>query len=432
MDSIVAVNALISDLQWRGLLADCTDLDALSQRLDQGPVALYCGFDPTGDSLHVGHLMGQLTLRRFQLAGHHPIALAGGATGMIGDPSGKSAERNLLTPEQLEHNLHCIKEQLARLLDFSAATNPAVMVDNADWTAPLSFLEFLRDVGKHFPLTAMLAKDSVRSRMEGEAGISYTEFSYQLLQAHDFYHLRRVRNCELQIGGSDQWGNITAGSDFTRRKLGVTVWGWTFPLITKADGSKFGKTEHGAVWLDPARTSPYRFYQFFLNTEDAKVVEYLKKFTFLERARIEQLEAAVLNAPGAREAQKVLASEITALVHGPEALQAAVKASSILFGGEIVDIDPAVFADVVDEVPGTEIQSELLHGEGTALAELLVLAGLSASKGQARKDIAGGGIYLNNQRVATGEHKVNRGDLLFDRYLLLRKGKKSYAVLRPV
>jgi tyrosyl-tRNA synthetase len=420
---------LIEDLQWRGLLADCTDLEALTRRLAEGPVTLYCGFDPTGDSLHVGHLMGQLTLRRFQLAGHHPIALAGGATGMIGDPSGKSAERNLLTREQLQHNVASIKQQLARLLDFDAAGNPARLVDNADWTAPIGFLDFLRDVGKHFPLTAMLAKDSVRTRMEGDTGISYTEFSYQLLQAYDFFHLRQAMNCELQIGGSDQWGNITAGTDFVRRKLGVPVWGWTFPLITKADGSKFGKTESGAVWLDPARTSPYRFYQFFLNTEDAKVSEYLRKFTFLDRGTIEALETAHAANPGAREAQRTLAAEVTRLVHGQASLDAAMKASAILFGAEIGDIDEATFQDVVGEVPTHGLPRDRVVGEGVNLVELLVDAGLCPSKGQARKDIDGGGIYLNNVRCQDAARTVTGEDLLFARYLLLRKGKKSYAVI---
>ena len=420
---------LIEDLKWRGLLADCTDLQALEKRLAEGPVTVYCGFDPTGDSLHVGHLMGQLTLRRFQLAGHHPIALAGGATGMIGDPSGKSAERNLLTREQLRHNVESIKGQLARLLDFQAAGNPARLVDNADWTAPLGFLDFLRDVGKHFPLTAMLAKDSVRTRMEGDSGISYTEFSYQLLQAYDFYHLRKELGCELQIGGSDQWGNITAGTEFVRRKLGVAVWGWTFPLITKADGSKFGKTESGAVWLDAARTSPYRFYQFFLNTEDAKVGEYLRKFTFVDRSDIEALEAAHAESPCARQAQRRLAEEVTRLVHGQHALDAAVKASAILFGGGIDDIDAATFQDVVGEVPTHTLARDRLDGDGASLVELLVDAGLCPSRGQARKDIDGGGIYLNNQRCQDAARMVVAADLLFGRYLLLRKGKKSYAVL---
>lgn len=420
---------LIDDLQWRGLLADCTDIAALSKRIEEGPITLYCGFDPTGDSLHVGHLMGQLTLRRFQRAGHHPIALAGGATGMIGDPSGKSAERNLLTREQLDHNVASIKSQLARLLDFEAAANPARLVDNAEWTAPLNFLDFLRDVGKHFPLSAMLAKDSVRSRMDSDSGISYTEFSYQLLQAYDFYHLRNTFQCELQIGGSDQWGNITAGTEFTRRKLGVPVWGWTFPLITKADGTKFGKTEGGAVWLDPQRTSAYRFYQFFVNTEDAKVVEYLKKFTFLPREDIESLAQAHDADPGARIAHKALAGEITALVHGSAAVDAAIRASRILFGAEIVDIPEAVFQDVVGEIPTIRMDRSQLAGDGLSLIELLVHTGLCPSKGQARKDIEGGGIYVNNQRRTDVTDHVFAGNLLFDRFILVRKGKKSYAVL---
>ena len=420
---------LIEDLRWRGLLADCTDLDALAKRLSEGPLALYCGFDPTGDSLHVGHLMGQLTLRRFQLAGHHPIALAGGATGMIGDPSGKSAERNLLTREQLAHNVASIKGQLARLLDFDAAGNPARLVDNADWTAPISYLDFLRDVGKFFSLNVMLAKDSVKSRMEGDAGISYTEFSYQLLQAYDFYHLRKAFNCELQIGGSDQWGNITAGTDFIRKKLGVPAWGWTFPLITKADGTKFGKTEGGAVWLDSKKTSPYKFYQFFVNTEDAKVSEYLRKFTFLSRPEIEDLEAKHATNPGAREAHRALARAVTALVHGDEALAAALKASEILFGGSLDGVTEEIFSDVVGEVPTKEVEREKLAAPGAALTDLLVHSGLCPSKGQARKDIEGGGIYLNNVRVAEAARAATTADLLFGQHLLLRKGKRSYAVL---
>jgi tyrosyl-tRNA synthetase len=421
---------LIEDLQWRGLHADCTDLDALAKRLNEGPVALYCGFDPTGDSLHVGHLMGQLTLRRFQLAGHHPIALAGGATGMVGDPSGKSAERNLLTREQLAHNVACIKTQLSRLLDFNAAGNPARLVDNADWTAPISFLDFLRDVGKHFSVNVMLAKDSVQSRLGSDSGISYTEFSYQLLQAHDFYVLRRDLTCELQIGGSDQWGNITAGTDLIRKKLGSQAWGWTFPLITKSDGTKFGKTEGGAVWLDPQRTSPYKFYQFFVNTEDAMVVTYLKKFTFLTRPQIEELEAKHTANPGAREAHRALAREVTTIVHGASAAQDAIRASEIMFGGGLEGISESTFNDVVGEVPTKEIEKTKLDGAGAPLVELLVHAGLSPSKGQARKDIEGGGIYVNNVRVGEVARAVTASELLFAKYLLLRKGKRSYTVLR--
>jgi tyrosyl-tRNA synthetase len=424
-----ALMNILEDLQWRGLLADCTDLAALARRLAEGPVTLYCGFDPTGDSLHVGHLMGQLTLRRFQLAGHRPIALAGGATGMIGDPSGKSAERNLLSREQLAHNVSAIKGQLARLLDFENAANPAVLVDNADWTAPLGYLDFLREIGKHFSLNVMLAKDSVRSRMESDNGISYTEFSYQLLQAHDFYHLRKTHGCELQIGGSDQWGNITAGTELVRKKLGVAAYGWTFPLITKSDGTKFGKTEGGAVWLDPQKTSPYRFYQFFVNTEDAKVGEYLRKFTFLSRPEIEALEAAHAADPGAREAHKALAREVTRLVHGADALTGAVRASEILFGGSLDGISEETFRDVVGEAPSFVVPGSRFESPGFPLVEALVLAGLCPSKGQARKDLEAGGIYVNNLRAAETTRTLTSVDLLFGRHVLLRKGRRSYAVL---
>ncbi|MFT3782472.1 MAG: tyrosine--tRNA ligase [Nibricoccus sp.] len=423
---------LIEDLQWRGLLADCTDLAGLGERLATGkPLTVYCGFDPTGDSLHVGHLMGQLTLARFQRAGHHVIALAGGATGMVGDPSGRSSERNLLTREQLDHNIACIKAQLSRLLDFTAAANPARLVDNADWIAPFSFLDFLRDVGKYFSLNVMLAKDSVKSRMEGDAGISYTEFSYQLLQAYDFYHLRKTYDCELQIGGSDQWGNLTAGTDLIRKKLGhdATAWGWTFPLITKSDGTKFGKTASGAVWLDAQKTSPYKLYQFFINTEDAKVCEYLRKFTFLSRPEIEELEVKHAANPGPREAHKALAREVTRLVHGQAALDAALKASEILFGAEIGDTSEETFKDVVGEVPTKPLERAKLEGAGSSLTDLLVHSGLCPSKGQARKDIEGGGIYVNNIRSAEIARTITAADLLFGKYLLLRKGKRTYTVL---
>ena len=427
---------LIDDLQWRGLLADCTDLAGLRTRLATGrPLTVYCGFDPTGDSLHVGHLMGQLTLARFQRAGHHVIALAGGATGMVGDPSGRSSERNLLTREQLAHNIACIKAQLSRLLDFSVAANPARLVDNADWIAPFSFLDFLRDVGKYFSLNVMLAKDSVRSRMEGDSGISYTEFSYQLLQAYDFLHLRQTFDCELQIGGSDQWGNLTAGTDLIRKKLGseTTAFGWTFPLITKSDGTKFGKTAGGAVWLDATRTSPYKLYQFFVNTEDAKVGEYLRKFTFLTRAEIEPLEAAHAANPGAREAHKKLAEEVTKLVHGAESFVNAKAASMILFGGSVEGLPEYVFKDVLDEIPTVDLPRErLAAAPGLGLTDALVLAALETSKGNARKAIEAGGAYVNNLRSdpALPARALTEADLLFGRYILLRKGKKSYAVLR--
>jgi tyrosyl-tRNA synthetase len=426
---------LLDDLQWRGLLADCTDLAGLRARLATGaPITVYCGFDPTGDSLHVGHLMGQLTLARFQRGGHRVIALAGGATGMVGDPSGRSSERNLLTREQLSHNIACIKAQLARLLDFTVAANPARLVDNADWIAPISFLDFLRDVGKYFSLNVMLAKDSVKSRMEGDSGISYTEFSYQLLQAYDFLHLRQTFGCELQIGGSDQWGNLTAGTDLIRKKLGseTTAFGWTFPLITKSDGTKFGKTAGGAVWLDASRTSPYKLYQFFVNTEDAKVCEYLRKFTFLTRVEIEPLEAAHAANPGAREAHRALAAEVTKLVHGAAALDAALKASAILFGAEIGDTSEETFNDVVGEIPTFPLEAARLADPGFPLTEALVLTGLETSKGNARKSIEAGGAYVNNTKSDPVQpaRALCAADLLFGKYILLRKGKKSYAVLR--
>ena len=423
---------LLDELHWRGLYADCTDLAALTQRLAAGPTTLYCGFDPTADSLHVGNLVPLLALRRFQLFGHHPIALAGGATGMVGDPSGKSSERNLQTPDQVAHNIACIKQQLSKFLDFSAAANPARLVDNASWTAPVTFLEFLRDVGKHFSVNQMIAKDSVRSRLESEGGISYTEFSYMLLQAFDFLHLRQSANCELQVGATDQWGNITAGTDLIRKKLGVPAWGLTFPLLTKSDGTKYGKSASGAVWLDPARTTPYRFYQFFVQAEDADVVKLLKVLTFLPQETIAALAAEMQANPGARAAQKTLAREVTTLVHGQSACEDAVRASEIMFGGGLDGVSESVFKDVVGEIPTKALERAKLDGSGTALLDLLVHAGLCPSRGQARKDIEGGGIYVNNVRAAESARAVTTADLLFGNYVLLRKGKRTYAVLNAV
>lgn len=421
---------ILDELRWRGLLADCTDLEALGRRLDEGPLTLYCGFDPTADSLHVGNLVPLLALRRFQQAGHHVIALAGGATGMVGDPSGKSAERNLQTPEQVEHNIACIRRQLAQFLDFEVTANPARLVNNHDWTAPVSILEFLRDIGKHITVNSMVAKDSVRSRMEDrESGISYTEFSYMLLQGFDFYHLRRAYNCELQIGATDQWGNITVGTELTRKKLGATVWGLVFPLLTKADGTKYGKTATGTVWLDARRTSPYRFYQFFVNADDADVIKLLKTLTFLSAEEVGALETELRVNPGARAAQKALAREMTLLVHGPERLAGALKASEVLFGGSLDGLGESDFADVVAEAPGKSLERSRLAGGGSPLIELLVLSGLCASKGQARKDLEGGGIYVNNVRVTDHARVVTETDVVFGRHILLRKGKRSYCVL---
>jgi tyrosyl-tRNA synthetase len=421
---------ILDEMRWRGLIADCTDIPALSEKVANGPITLYCGFDPTADSLHVGNLVPLLGLRRFQLMGHHPIAVAGGATGSIGDPSGKTQERQLLTREILSNNIARVKEQLRRLLDFETAKNPARLVDNADWTAPISFLEFLRDVGKHFSVNQMVAKESVRARMEDrETGISYTEFSYMLLQAFDFYVLARDHECALQIGGSDQWGNITAGIDLCRKKFSRTVYGLTLPLITNADGTKFGKTEAGAVWLDPARTSVYKFYQFWVRTDDRDVIRYLKFFTFLEQQEIAELEAQHAANPGGRAAHKALARSVTDLLHGQEATQEAIRASDILFGGIVEDSSENVFQHIVGEVPTKEIPAADLHGAGRPLAELLVQSGLCASKGQARKDVESGGIYVNNARQSEPQFAITSGQLLFGKHLLLRKGKTNYLVI---
>src|SRR6267143_3674328 len=407
---------IYEELEWRGLVADCTDPTELQRRLATGPITLYAGFDPTADSLHVGSLVPLLALRRFQLAGHNPIAVAGGATGSIGDPSGKSTERNLLDKETLDANIAGIKEQLKKLLDFETKTNPARLVDNWDWTAPVSYLAFLRDIGKHFSVNMMVAKESVRARMEDrEAGISYTEFSYMLLQAFDFYHLRKEFNCELQVGGSDQWGNITAGSDLCRKKLGAQVFGVTLPLITNADGSKFGKTVAGAVWLDPRRTSPYRFYQFWIRLDDRDVIRYLKYFTFFSREHIAALEKQQLEKPEARAAHKALAKEMTDLIHRPSATAEAIRASEILFGGELEGISESTFNDIVGEAPTKTIEKATFENS-IPLLELLVLSALCSSKGQARKDIEGGGIYVNNIRESDPQRAVRPPDLLFGKH----------------
>jgi tyrosyl-tRNA synthetase len=421
--------SILEELQWRGLVADCTDAAELAKRA-AAPLTLYAGFDPTSDSLHVGNLVPLLGLRRFQLLGHSPIALAGGATGMVGDPSGKTQERQLLTREVLDRNIASVKEQLKKLLDFETKTNPARLVDNLSWTANVTHLDFLRDIGKHFSVNMMVAKESVRARMEDrEAGISYTEFSYMLLQAFDFYVLCRDSNCELQIGGSDQWGNITAGIDLCRKKLGKTVYGLTLPLITNADGTKFGKTEAGAVWLDPKKTSVYRFYQFWINTDDRDVIRYLKFFTFLSREEIESLEKQHVENPGARAAHKALAKAATDLIHGPSATTEAIRASEILFGGDLKGISETTFDEIIGEVPTHEIKMQTLADVGMPLVEALMISGLCPSKGQARKDIEGGGVYVNNIREPNSQRVITESDLLFRKHLLLRKGKKNYMVV---
>jgi tyrosyl-tRNA synthetase len=419
---------ILEELKWRGLIADCTDAAELEKKISS-PITLYSGFDPTADSLHVGHLVPLLALRRFQLLGHFPIALAGGATGSIGDPSWKASERPLLTKEVLERNVAAIKIQLAKLLDFETKLNPARLMDNASWMQGFSYLDFLRDVGKHFSVNQMVAKESIRARMEDrESGISYAEFSYPLIQAFDFCLLARDYNCELQIGGSDQWGNITSGIDLCRKKLAKGVFGLTLPLITKADGTKFGKTESGAIWLDPKKTSIYKFYQFWINAADADVIRYLKFFTF-QRSKedIDALAEKHQKNPEAREAHRALAAEMTYLIHGEDALHRARIASAVLFGegGDILDSRINFFEDIDGEVPTKEIEKSKLGGDGLPLIELVMQTGLCPSKGQARKDIEGGGIYVNNNRERELTRIITTKDLIHG-HVLLRKGKKNY------
>ena len=422
--------SILEELEWRGLVSDCTDKAGLGAQLAAGPVTLYCGFDPTADSLHVGSLVPLLALRRFQDAGHRPIAVAGGATGSIGDPSGKSQERTLLTKERIAANVAAVRPQLARLLDFGPRENPALLVDNADWTAPVSFLDFLRDVGKHFTVNQMVAKESVRARMEDrDVGISYTEFSYMLLQAFDFYHLCDARGCTLQIGGSDQWGNITAGIELVRKKLGRQAYGLTLPLITKADGTKFGKTESGTVWLDARKTSVYRFYQFWIQADDRDVVRYLRYFTFLGRDEIDALAAAHEANPAGRDAHKALAKAVTDLVHGPSATAEAQRASEILFGGGLDGVGESTFSEIVGEVPTVPLAPLSLADAGVPVLDLFVHSKLVGSKGQARKDLEGGGLYLNNSRLTDVGRRIGPADVLFGKFILLRKGRRNYAVV---
>jgi tyrosyl-tRNA synthetase len=417
--------SILEELQWRGLIADCTDTAELTKKIS-APLTLYSGFDPTADSLHVGNMVPLLALRRFQMLGHYPIALAGGATGSIGDPSGKSQERQLLTKEVLLGNIARVKMQLAKLLDFETKQNPARLVDNASWTENIPYLDFLRDIGKHFSVNQMAAKESVRARMEDrETGISYTEFSYMLLQAFDFYVLMRDMNCELQIGGSDQWGNITAGIDLCRKKLGKTVYGLTLPLITNADGTKFGKTEAGAVWLDPQKTSEKDFFQFWMRTDDKDVERYLKFFTFLKQNEIAEIVKTHAQAPEKRAAQRELAKAVTTLVHGADTAKREADAIDA-YSGKISG------AQLLDHFPKKEFPKAGLAGEGTALVELMVHAGLATSKSQARQLISGGGIEVNGERVADINRKITVVDIRHDKFVQLQKGKKTHVLIVPV
>jgi tyrosyl-tRNA synthetase len=423
---VTADVSILDDLEARGLVHDSTDRQALAARLAEGPMTLYYGCDPTADSLHVGNLIGLLVLRRFQDAGHRPVALAGGATGMVGDPSGRSEERNLLDEETLSANVAAIKTQMARLLDFEDGR--ALLVDNRDWTVGVTLLDFLRDVGKHVTVNQMLARESVKARLAGEQGISYTEFSYMLLQAHDYLRLHADLGVELQIGGSDQWGNILSGIDLVRRARGATVHGLSWPLLTAPDGSKLGKTTGARIWLDPARTSPYQFFQYWMQTDDRQVGEYLAKFTLLSLDEVAAVSAAHAERPERRAGQRRLAEEATRLVHGAAATEAAAAATDLLFGGDPLAAGPDALEVVAAEVPTAPLPTPAEMGDGVDLVALLVEAGLASSKGDARRSIDQGAVSVNGVRAAP-EASIGTGDVLHERYVLLRKGKRNYALL---
>ena len=419
---------MIDEFRRRGLFADATEhaRDALAA----GQVTGYIGFDPTASSLHVGSLVPIMGLVHLQRAGHCPIALVGGGTGLIGDPSGKAEERALLDRVQAEENAEGIREQLASFLDFESRSNPARMANNLDWLDGLGFVDFLRDVGKHFSVNAMLRKESVRRRLsDEESGISFTEFSYQLLQSYDFWELNRRYGCTLQMGGSDQWGNITAGIDLVRRMGGPRCHGIVFPLLTSSGGTKFGKTEAGTVWLDPERTSPYRFYQFWLNTEDGDVLRYLKLFTLLDAPEMEELAHAVAERPHRREAQRRLAADITRVVHGAEGLERAERASKVLFGGSLDGLGAEDIGDIFADVPSTVLAKAALEGDGVELAALMAESGMAPSRSEARRLIRGGGVYLNGARVVDLGAVVGAGDAIEGRFVVVRVGKKRYFVV---
>lgn len=419
---------LYSELSWRGLIYDTTE--GLPELLKGGSLTTYIGFDPTAASLHVGSLLPMVSLARLQRHGHPPIAVVGGGTGMIGDPSGKATERSLLTVEQVDANVRGIRAQLERFLDFDDRRTPARLVNNADWLGQLSAIEFMRDIGKHFTVNAMLAKDSIKRRSESDEGISYTEFSYLLLQAFDYLVLHDRYGCTLQMGGSDQWGNITAGIDLIRRLRSAKAYGLVTPLLTTAAGTKFGKSEAGAVWLDPQLTSPYRFYQFWFNSEDADVARYLRFFTFLERDVIDALEAATRTEPQVRAAQRELARELTKMVHGSEQVSRVEHASEVLFSGSLDALSADDVLAVFDDVPSSSVPASRLQNDGVAVAELLVSSGLVKSKGEAARLLRSGGIYLNNRRVADEKHRVGIEDAIDGRLMLLRRGAKDNHVVK--
>jgi tyrosyl-tRNA synthetase len=423
----------IEELRWRGMLQDMTP--ELEEHLAKGMASAYLGFDPTADSLHIGHLVGVMTLLHFQRAGHKPFALVGGATGMIGDPSFKSAERNLLNKETLDHNVACIQSQLSKFLDFSGdGGNKAELVNNYDWMSQFSFLEFIRDVGKHITVNYMMSKDSVKRRLEEGNGLSFTEFSYQLIQGYDFYHLWKNENCSIQLGGSDQWGNIVTGTELIRRMGGGSAYALTVPLITKADGTKFGKTEGGSVWLDPEKTSPYAFYQFWLNVSDEDASKYIRIFTVLDQETIEKLEVEHAEAPHLRVLQKEIAKNVTIMVHSQEDYEMAVKASSILFGKssteDLAALDERTFLQVFDGVP----QVQISQSEYSSFETVLDIFGetsqgvIFSSKGEARKMIQGGGVSINKEKLTDPNAGISF-ELLQGKYLLVQKGKKNYYII---
>lgn len=415
---------LLQDLAWRGIIYQQTDEEGLKDALANEKISLYCGTDPTADSLHIGHLVPFLTLRRFQQHGHRPIVLVGGATGLIGDPSGKSEERNLQTIEVIQKNAEGIKKQLEAIFEFEGE-NGAIMVNNYDWTGPIDIISFLRDIGKHIGVNYLLAKDTIASRLE--TGISFTEFTYTILQAMDFNHLYDHYNCKLQIGGSDQWGNITSGLELIRKMHDkeTKAFGLTIPLVTKADGTKFGKTAGGAVWLDPERTTPYEFYQFWINAADADVVKYLKFFTFLSHEEIEQLEKSVQEEPHLRKAQKALADEMTRMIHGEEALQQAIKISQALFSGDVRSLTAAEIKQGFKDVPAYEA-----NGTEENLVELLVAAKISPSKRQAREDITNGAVSVNGERITDSAYVLQVSDRIEGQFTIIRRGKKKYTLIK--
>ena len=421
---------VFEEFQWRGMLYDASE--GLEEALKSQSMTAYIGFDPTAASLHVGSLLPIMGLVRLQQYGHKPIALVGGGTGMIGDPSGKTQERQLLSKEQIEYNLEGIKAQLSLFLDFESKTNPARLINNAEWLTSISLVDFLRDVGKHFTVNYMLAKESVRRRYEEGDGVSFTEFSYMLLQAYDFLVLHDRYGCTLQMGGSDQWGNIVAGTELIRKMRGARSYGMVFPLLTTTAGIKFGKTEAGSVWLDPNLTSPYRFYQFWINTDDRDVVKYLKFFTMLNQREIAELEISVSTSPENRTAQKRLAEEVTRMVHGESNLLKAVHASQVLFGGEIVDLSAREVLDIFADVPSSDMPRANFEGEGVTIIDLVVACGYATSKSAARRLIEAGGIYVNNRRVSNIHAMIGLSSLIDGQYLVLRKGAREYHLVRAV